>query len=51
MLVVAPAKVSKFRAIADFAGGDLSFSKGATIFVVGEAVNGKYQVSRLLLVP
>eukprot|EP00056_Hartaetosiga_gracilis_P020756 m.21141 g.21141 ORF g.21141 m.21141 type:complete len:232 (+) comp8688_c0_seq1:280-975(+) len=31
-----PAKVGKYRAIDDFNGDDISFEKGATIFVVGE---------------
>jgi len=42
---VAPAKVTKYRALEDY-DGDVSFEKGATLFVVGEPdQNDMVQVS------
>jgi hypothetical protein len=42
-----PAEIVKYRAVEAFAGDDVSFEKGATLFIVGDTdANGMAQVSR-----
>lgn len=42
-----PAEIVKYRAVEAFAGDDVSFEKGATLFIVGDTdANGMAQVRR-----
>ena len=43
MHAVAPPKVEKYRAIKSY-DGEISFSEGATLFVLGEPVDGEVMV-------